>query len=528
MKGFCPSFVGVLGGSLRKKGGALSDEVPWPPDTAASPEGGVDLGRPGGRPGRESVESQVAALPQPAPHEWTGPYDLLVTGVGGTGVVTVGAVIAMAAHLEGKSASVLDFMGFAQKGGSVLSFVRWADVPERLNQVRIDTQQADAILACDLVVGASPEALQTVRHGRTRVLANVHEVHVAEALHNPDANLRVDALLQKLQFAAGNDRVETFDAQALAEEFLGDTIVANILALGYAWQRGLVPMSLAALTRAIELNGVAVQNNRLGFSLGRLAAADPKALQALRGGAHTRDAPPDVETVESLIARGALHLTGYQDAAYAQRYAERVRRVQAQEAALGADASLPFTRAVAKSLMKLMAYKDEYEVARLYTDGRFRRDLEQQFDGDVKLEFYMAPPLLSRARNGQAPRKLRIGGWLMPLLRVLARGKGLRGGALDVFGHTAERRMERELIASYEQRIDELLPRLALETLTLASEIARLPLTMRGYGHVKIANVALARAREAELLHRLDPQRYPRPPAAPQAGHLRGIAVVAR
>jgi indolepyruvate ferredoxin oxidoreductase len=199
-----------------------------------------------------------------------------------------------------------------------------------------------------------------------------------------------------------------------------------------------------------------------------------------------------------------------------------------QEAGLHADASLPFTRAVARSLLKLMAYKDEYEVARLYTDGRFHQDLKQQFDGDVKLEFYMAPPLLSRAKNGQPPRKLRLGAWLMPLLRVLAKGKRLRGGALDLFGHTGERRMERELIASYEARIDELLPGLRVENLALAGEIARLPLTMRGYGHVKIANVALARAREAELLHRLDPQRYARPPVAAQAGQLRGIAVVAR
>jgi len=502
VKGFCPSFVGVLGGSLRKKAGALES-------------------------GREDFERRVVALPHPAPHVWSGPYDLLVTGVGGTGVVTVGAVIAMAAHLEGKSASVLDFMGFAQKGGSVLSFVRWADRPERLNQVRIDTQQADAVLACDLVVGASPEALQTVRHGRTRVLANVHEVPVAEALHNPDANLRVDALLQKLHFAAGKERVETFDAQALAQDFLGDTIVANILALGFAWQRGLVPMSLPALQRAIELNGVAVQNNLLAFSLGRLAAADAAALDSLRSGA-ADDPLPEVETVESLVARGALHLTGYQDAAYAQRYAERVRRVQAQEARLGGDASLPFTRAVAKSLLKLMAYKDEYEVARLYTDGRFAQALAQQFDGDTKLEFYMAPPLLSRARNGQPPRKLRLGAWLLPLLRVLARGKRLRGGGFDLFGRTDERRLERELIVQFEARIDELLPQLRIETLALAGEIARLPLAMRGYGHVKIANVALARVREAELLHRLDPQRYPRPPSAPQAGQLRGIAVVAR
>jgi indolepyruvate ferredoxin oxidoreductase len=315
----------------------------------------------------------------------------------------------------------------------------------------------------------------------------------------------------------------------LAQDFLGDTIVANILALGYAWQRGLVPMSLAALTRAIELNGVAVQNNLLAFALGRLAAADPSACEALRGGgAPAHEPQPDVESIDALIARGVQHLTGYQSAAYAQRYAERVHRVQVHEAALEADARLPFTRAVAGSLLKLMAYKDEYEVARLYTDGTFQRELRAQFDGAPTLEFYMAPPLISRAKNGRPPRKLRLGAWLMPAMRVLARGKRLRGGALDPFGRTDERRMERELIVQYEARVDELLPRLRVENLALAGEIARVPLTMRGYGHVKIANVALARAREAELLHRLDPHHYPRPPAAPQAGQLRGIAVVAR
>jgi indolepyruvate ferredoxin oxidoreductase len=216
--GFCPSFVGVVGGSLRKRPGALAG------------------------PGAARFAAKVETLPLPARHAWTGPYDLLVTGVGGTGVVTVGAVIAMAAHLEGHAASVLDFMGFAQKGGSVLSFVRLARDPAALNQVRIDAQQADAVLACDIVVAASADALQTVRRGRTRVLANTHEIPVAESLSNPDASLKVDALLEKLEFAAGAERVETMDAQTLAEDFLGDTIVSNIVAMGYAWQRGLVPV----------------------------------------------------------------------------------------------------------------------------------------------------------------------------------------------------------------------------------------------------------------------------------------------
>ncbi|TWO73401.1 indolepyruvate ferredoxin oxidoreductase family protein [Caenimonas sedimenti] len=510
-KGFCPSFVGVSGGKLRKKTGALTP----------SPLRGEGRGE--GRSRGDDFADRVNALPRPTPHTWTAPYDLLVTGVGGTGVVTVGALIAMAAHLEGKSASVLDFMGFAQKGGSVLSFVRLADVPARLNQVRIDTQQADAILACDLVVGASADALVTVRHGRTRILANTHEVPVAESLRNPDASLKVPQLLEKLRFAAGAERVETLDAQALAESFLGDSIFSNIVALGSAWQRGLVPLSLEALLRAIELNGVVVETNKLAFSLGRLSAALPEAIAEFL--AETPAKTTATESLDGLVARGVAHLTGYQDAGYAQQFARFIAQVREREAALGADATLPFTRAVAQSLLKLMAYKDEYEVARLYTDGEFQRTLKQQFEGDIALEFYMAPPVLSRAKHGEAPRKVRLGGWMLPAMKLLAQGRRLRGTALDFFGRTAERRMERELVAQYRQRIELLLPSLTAERLKAATDIAALPLSMRGFGHVKLANVAVARAREAELLHRFDPATYPRPAVTREAGQIRGIRV---
>ncbi|MDH5541184.1 MAG: indolepyruvate ferredoxin oxidoreductase family protein, partial [Rhizobacter sp.] len=292
-KGFCPSFVSVLGGQPRKKSGAL-------------------------RAGRDLFLQHVAALPTPPAHLWTGPYDLLVTGVGGTGVVTAGALIAMAAHLEGKSASVLDFMGFAQKGGAVLAFVRLADTPDRLNQVRIDVQQADALLACDIVVGASPEALQAVRRERTRVLANLHEIPVAELQKNPDANLKTALLLDKLKFVAGDTFVETFDAQTLVEDFLGDSIASNIFALGYAWQRGMIPLSLEALMHAMALNSVAVDNNQLAFSLGRLAADDPQACAALRS-VHEPAKPADA-SIDALLASGVAHLTCYQNARYARRF----------------------------------------------------------------------------------------------------------------------------------------------------------------------------------------------------------------
>ncbi len=505
-EGFCPSFVSVIGAQPRKRLGALLAG-----DGAAA------------------FAAEVASLPLPAAHDWTGPYDLLVAGVGGTGIVTVGALVAMAAHLEGKPASVLDFMGFAQKGGAVLSFVRFADRADRLHQVRIDAQQADALLACDLVVGASAEALLTVRRDRTRVLANLHEVPVADSLRNPDADLRRADLLAKLRFAA--DAVETLDAQALAEAGLGDTMSSNIVALGHAWQRGLVPVGLAAIERAIELNGVAVAANRVAFSLGRIAAADPAALGRLLATPMTT-VEPATESVDALVARAVVHLTAYQDAAWAARYVAAVAAVRTHETALGIDPTLPLSRAVAGSLHKLMTYKDEYEVARLYTDGSFDAALAAQFEGEPVLRFHMAPPLLARPRDGLPARKIAFGPWLRPLLRLVAGARRLRGTVLDPFGHTAERRGERALIDRYRERVDGLLrtldPENASAKLPLAVQIALLPQSMRGFGHVKLAAIAVARAREAELLHRFDPATYPRPSGPAQAGQFAGIGVVAQ
>jgi indolepyruvate ferredoxin oxidoreductase len=333
-------------------------------------------------------------------------------------------------------------------------------------------------------------------------------------------------LLEKLRFVAGSEQVETFDAQTLAEEFLGDTITSNILALGFAWQRSLVPVSLEALTRAIELNGVAVESNLLAFSLGRLVATDSHALESLR--AAPSSAPED-DSVGALVSRGVAHLRGYQNAAWAQRYERQIRRVEAREAALeGGDRTMPLTRNVALSLLKLMSYKDEYEVARLYTHGGFQQKLAAQFEGDVKLEFHMAPPVLSRPKNGQAPAKIRLGSWMMPAMKWLAHGRVLRGTFFDVFGRTDERRMERALIGQFEARLDELLAGLTAGNQLLAAQIAALPLVIRGFGHVKIANLAMARARESELLHKLQPTRYPKPVAEAKAGQIKGIAIVAR
>jgi indolepyruvate ferredoxin oxidoreductase len=263
----------------------------------------------------------------------------------------------------------------------------------------------------------------------------------------------------------------------------------------------------------------------MAFSLGRLAAGAPQAIEGLRSA--TASSVND-ESLEALIARARQHLTGYQNAAWAQRFEARVRTMQQREEALaGGDASLPVTRNAARSLLKLMSYKDEYEVARLYSDGSFREKLAEQFEGDIRLEFHMAPPLLSRPKNGQPPVKIRLGAWMLPAMKWLAHGKRIRGTALDLFGHTAERRLERSLIDQLDARLDELMGELSPDNQKLAAQIAAVPLTIRGYGHVKLANLALARGREAELMHRFSPGRYPRPATEAKAGQIRGIAVVA-
>lgn len=496
--GFCPSFVSVTGGQLRRK-------------TGASPEA------------RAKFMTRAAQLPDAYPRSTDSPWDLLITGVGGTGVVTVGAVIAMAAHLQGQQASVLDFMGFAQKGGSVLSFVRIAPTQQLLNQVRIDTQQADAVLACDAVVAASPEALQTIRHGRTQVLVNVHETPVADSVRNPDTELRTELLVQKMRFAAGDRQVETFDAQALAKQVLGDTLSSNILAMGFAWQRGLIPVSLAAVEQAIRLNNVAIESNLLAFTVGRLAAGDPDALSL-------EVPPPDApDCLERFLVHAVEQLTTYQNKAWAQRFQNLIDAVKIATQAAGlSEETLALT--VAKSLHKLMSYKDEYEVARLFSDGAFQAQLDAQFEGDYKLDFHMSPPALLKGRSGKAPRKIRLGAWLRPMLRLLASGKVLRGTLLDPFGMTFERRMERTLIEQYEALVRELLPcvtdALKVEQLSILQDLLALPLSMRGFGHVKLRNVEVARHRQAWLLHRLMPERHARPEVSPSTGHLHGIAVL--
>ena len=476
VNGFCPSFVSVEGAVLKKPQGALFSA--------------------------EVLTRELATIGEARPWHWTGPFDMLVTGVGGTGVVTVGALITMAAHLEGKQASVLDFMGFAQKGGAVLSFVRVAPTADLLNQVRIDTQQADIVLACDMVVGASPEALGTVKHGRTEIIANHHAIPTAAFVRHPDATLHADALLAKMHFATGAQRVRTIDAQGIAERLLGDTMPSNIVMLGAAWQAGLVPVSLAALERAIELNAVAVEANKTALALGRLALAAPQALARLV--APPAALPEALEGEQGLIQRRIRFLTEYAGSAYAGRYAEFVERVRQAEAALPGDAgrSLNLTRAVAFNLAKLMAVKDEYEVARLHTSAEFEAQLRAQFDGWSGLRFHLAPPGIARPGPDGKPRKISFGPWMQRAFKLLARLRGLRGTPLDPFGRSEERRLERALIDEYRGHVEMLLATLDAERLPIAIRIAKVPESIRGYGHVKHANIVAARANWQALFDR--------------------------
>jgi indolepyruvate ferredoxin oxidoreductase len=497
VNGFCPSFVTLEG---------------------------AELARPAARRWSEQdLAHEVAALPVPEPWAWSGPFDMLVTGVGGTGVVTVGALVTMAAHLEGRQASVLDFMGFAQKGGSVLSFVRIAPTADLLNQVRIDTQQADLLLACDLVVGASADALGTVKHGRTQIIANRHELVTAAFVRQPEATVQAPGLMAKLQHAAGAQRVRTLDAQAIAEGLLGDTLAANIVMLGAAWQAGLVPVSLAALERAIELNAVAVRQNLQALALGRLALAAPQALQRLAGTARPAVDLDALDGPDGLIARRRRFLVDYQDEALARRYEALVQRVRAAEEALGGPAArqLDLTRAVARQYARLLAVKDEYEVARLHLDPAFDAALRQQFGRWDRIVHHLAPPLLSRPGPDGRPRKRPLGPWVRVAFRVLARMKGLRGTALDPFGHTEERRLERRLASDYEALVTrDLLPALKADNLALAARLAEVVQQVRGFGPVKLANLATARAQWQSLMSVWSGHTEEAPARTPAAGKI--------
>ena len=424
----------------------------------------------------------------------------MVGGVGGTGVVTIGQLLGMAAHLEGKGAAVLEMTGLAQKGGAVLSHLRIAPRPDDIQTVRIAPGGAQLLLGCDLVVAGGKEALLTLAPDQGHAVVNAHEMMTGDFARNADFSLPAEALKRAIRKVAG-DRASIVEGTRLATALLGDAIATNLFMVGVAYQKGLLPVSAAAIERAIELNRVGVDMNKRAFLWGRRAAHDPAAVAARATPAaelpdHRRRSAGLGEMVERRVA----YLTEYQDAAYANRYramVERVRRVE-EERARGRT---ELTEAVARYYFKLLAYKDEYEVARLYTSGEFLAQLRRQFEGLPKLRIHLAPPLVAqRDPVTGRPRKRAYGPWMLTAMRHLARCKRLRGTPFDPFGYSAERRLERRLIAEYEAVLDEVLQQLSSANHEIALELARLPEQIRGFGHVKERHLVAAKARESELL----------------------------
>ncbi len=466
IKGFCPSFVTVEGGELVKGTGGPAldlDKVPFP------------------------------AVPEPVLPALDKPWSILVTGIGGTGVVTIGHILGMAAHMEGKGAALIDMVGISQKNGTVVTHLKIGARPEDISAVRVARGHADLILGCDLVTSASERILAAASRARTRAVINSHEVMPATFTHDANFDVQGAALTLRIAAAVKQGGLSAIDATEIATKLLGDSIAANLFTLGYAWQKGLVPVSREAIEQAVTLNGVSVKMNLAAFAWGRRAAVDEHALRAVIGARVEKKA----ETLDEIVARRAEFLTAYQDAAYAESYRGFVNRVRA--------VSEPLALAVAKNLFKLMAYKDEYEVARLYTDGSFAANLAKQFKGDYTLKFHLAPPVLGRMDSFSGkPVKTEFGPWMMTGFRLLARLRRLRGTPLDPFGRTAERRMERQLIVDYRAAIERLIANPQRAARPEALELASLPDMIRGFGHVKEANLAKAKAREAELLRALE------------------------
>jgi indolepyruvate ferredoxin oxidoreductase len=480
VKGFCPSFVTVHGGDLKKpSANKIADDA----------------------------EAFFSAMPAPPAAELDKPAAILVTGVGGTGIVTIGAIIAMAAHIEGKGASTMDQTGLAQKGGAVTSHVRIAKTPDDINTVRIGLAGASVIIGADLLVTADGDCLSKIRQGETKVILNTHKTQTGEFTHKPDWDIPTQTMTGTVARLCGAENLDTLEATQIATALLGNSIATNMFMLGFAWQKGYVPLTRESLMRAIELNGVAIKMNQSAFDWGRRAAWNIDKVRQIAAPQKTADGSDRHRqlsaSLEETIERRVDSLTGYQSAAYARQYKDLVDAVRAADIALkGTPGKL--TAAVARYYYKLMAYKDEYEVARLYTDGQFLSQLKGSFEGDYKLKFNLAPPLLAKRdpETGHL-KKMEFGQWILPVFKVLAKLKGLRGTPLDIFGYTAERRMERRLIVDYKNNIEALLKNLTASNYDTAVALAEVPEHIRGYGHVKEAHVKKARETQADLLQKL-------------------------
>src|SRR5246127_4835784 len=480
LKGFCPSFVTVDGGALRRR----------------APAGLADIGE----------------LPEPASKpSLERPYNVAVGGVGGTGVLTIGALLGMAAHIEGKASMILDMSGLAQKGGAVLSHVRLSEHTADVTCSRIVTGTADLVLAADEVVAASKDTITLCESGRTTGIINSHVIPTADFILNRDFDFQTRKINSVLEGAL---RKETafFDFTRPAELLLGDSIATNIMMLGYAYQKGSLPLSAEAIEKAIEVNGVSIKMNTEAFRLGRLAVVDPARLEAMMKDQDIAAAPKSLEamSLDEIIAHRSALLTDYQSKRLAKRYRNLVDKARDAAAKGGYDEALP--RAVAVNYAKLLAYKDEYEVARLYTDGRFEQQLRDQFEGEFKFNFNLAPPILGGGKDALGrPQKRAFGARMMPVFRMLAKMRFLRGTPLDIFGRSADRKLERGLIATYEKDVATVLDFLSPVTVDTALELLSLPDRIRGYGPVKEKAAKEAKARHEKLVADLAS-----PPSAPR------------
>ncbi|GKT16768.1 indolepyruvate ferredoxin oxidoreductase family protein [Acidovorax sp. SUPP2522] len=470
VKGFCPSFVTVEGGTLKKP-----------------------------RKEKKGDLSALPPIPEPVLPVAESAWGIVVAGVGGTGVITIGSLLGMAAHLEGKGVITQDAAGLAQKGGATWSHIQIANRPDAIYTTKVDTAKADLIIGCDSIVASHKTTMAAMQLGRTFVALNTHGSPTASFVHNPDWQFPGTHCDTAIASAVGEELLASFDAEEVAMQMLGDSIYTNPLMLGYTWQKGRVPLSHAALMRAMELNGVQVDNNKAAFEWGRRCAHDLAAVQALFKAAQVIQFVKKPGLAE-VVAKREQFLTGYQNAAYAAEYKAFVEKVQAAEARTGGKGTR-LSEAVARYLFKLMAYKDEYEVARLHTDAAFTAKIEGMFEGDYKLVHHLAPPLTAKKNDKGELLKQPFGPWMRKAFGVLARLKGLRGTALDPFGRTEERRTERALIAEYRACIDELLAGLTADNLPLAADIARIPEDIRGYGHVKERHLKAARAKWAVLMN---------------------------
>ena len=470
INGFCPSFVTVHGAKL-KQGESIAEPAHWP------------------------------ALPAPSVPLANHPYSIIVTGIGGTGIVTIGAVVAMAAHLEGKGIGVIDMAGLAQKGGAVFSHIRIANKPDDIHAIRVAAGGADLVLGGDIVVAGSKKVLTAIKEGNTSVVMNTAEFLPGDFTRNAEYSLPTERLKRAIAGAAGRERSHFIDAGRLATALLGNSIGANMFMLGYAYQIGALPLSEEAVEEAIRMNGQSVGMNIAAFRYGRRAAVDRAAVESLvkpepqLENDSLRFSQSFTETVE----RRAAFLTAYQSARYARRYCAIVEKMRAAEAEK-APHQTALAEAVARYLFKLMAYKDEYEVARLYTDTSFLDRVKASFDGDLRFEFHLAPPLFAKRDplTGE-PKKRSFGPWMLKVFAVLAKFKFLRGTPLDPFGYMLERRTERRLIAEYEALLSMIAAELTPLNHQSAVALASLPEKIRGFGPVKQRHLDAAKVEEATL-----------------------------